>query len=115
MIDFGINYRAGMAEIDYIQCFRAGAIGSLGAIPSTLASHPFDALKIRVQASGDRVMKAMPFVLTNGIYRGLGAGIQQKIITRGPMFLFSTMSTNICHVYGGFDLTTGKGHFTISN
>ncbi len=101
-----------MAEIDYSQCFHAGAIGSLGAIPGTLAAHPFDALKIRVQASGDHVSKAIPFLLSNGIYSGLGAGIQQKIITRGPMFLFSTISTNICHVYGGFDLTIGKKRTT---
>jgi hypothetical protein len=95
-------------EIDVRQCLKDGAIGSLGAIPGTIASHPFDAIKIRVQATGDRVIKAVPFVLSNGIYSGLFAGIQQKILTRGPMFLFSALSTNICHVYGHMDLTTGE-------
>lgn len=94
-------------DIDYIQCIKSGLIGSIGAIPGTIASHPFDALKIRVQATGNKVIKVIPFVLSNGIYSGLSAGIQQKILTRGPMFLFSSIGTNICHVYGQLDLTTG--------
>jgi hypothetical protein len=94
-------------EIDVMQCLKDGVIGSIGAIPGTIASHPFDAIKIRVQATGDKVIKAAPFVVSNGIYSGLFAGIQQKIMTRGPMFLFSAFSTNICHIYGHMDLTTG--------
>jgi hypothetical protein len=94
-------------EVDILQFLKDGAIGSLGAIPGTVASHPFDALKIRIQASGQKLSKSLSFLVSNGIYNGLSAGIQQKIITRGPMFLFSAVSTNVCYVYGNMDLTTG--------
>jgi hypothetical protein len=94
-------------EVDFLQCLKDGAIGAIGAIPGTIASHPFDALKIRIQATGHRLSKSLPFLISNGIYNGLSAGIQQKVITRGPMFLFSAVSTNICYVYGNMDLTTG--------
>lgn len=100
-------------KIDYIQCLKSGLIGSIGAIPGTIASHPFDAIKIRVQATGSKVIDVIPFIKLNGFYSGLFAGIQQKVLTRGPMFLFSSVGTNICHVYGQLDLTTGNFNFIL--
>jgi hypothetical protein len=41
---------AGMTSIDTTECLRRGAIGAFGAIPGTLAAHPFDVLKMKMQA-----------------------------------------------------------------
>ena len=51
-------------EIDVAECLRRGAIGALGAIPGTLAAHPIDLVKIRIQTGAGSLRAAM---------RGLGA------------------------------------------
>ena len=79
-----------MMNIDLAECGRRGAIGAVGAIPGTLAAHPFDVVKMRQQVSG---MPALGMLKRGNIYGGVGSGIAQKIATRGPMFLFSELAT----------------------
>ena len=41
--------------VDFDECVRRGAVGAAGALPGTLAAHPFDVLKMRQQVSGSSV------------------------------------------------------------
>ena len=82
-------------EIDVAECLRRGAIGALSAIPGTLAAHPIDLVKIRIQ-TGAKARCALPCAGLGTrasdwprYYRGLGPGVLQKAATRGPMFLAS--------------------------
>lgn len=87
-------------DIDYNACLLKGMIGGIGAIPGTCGSHPFDVLKIRMQVQGQKFTPAFQHVygtagggkgqLTN-FYRGFFPAIEQRLITRGPMFLFSEL------------------------
>ena len=45
--------RVAMSSIDLPECLRRGAIGAFGAIPGTLAAHPFDVIKMNQQVSGN--------------------------------------------------------------
>lgn len=76
-------------EVDVTECLRRGAIGALGAIPGTLAAHPIDLVKIRIQTGAGSLSAAVRGLGTHasGYYRGLGPGVLQKVATRGPMFL----------------------------
>ena len=78
-------------EIDVAECLRRGAIGALGAIPGTLAAHPIDLVKIRIQTGAKNLRGAVRGLGTRAsdwprYYRGLGPGVLQKAATRGPMF-----------------------------
>ena len=75
--------------MDPAECLRRGAIGAVGAVPGTLAAHPFDVLKIRTQTATMRTFQPNPRTL----YAGVGAGVLQKVATRGPMFLASETCT----------------------
>jgi hypothetical protein len=96
-----------LSSINIIDSLRNGAIGAIGAIPATFAAHPLDAIKINSQVTGERVRTIFPRVVSNGLYNGLFAGMQQKVLTRGPMFLFSTVGTNICQHGFGMEATIG--------
>ena len=85
-----------MASIDLDECARRGAIGAFGAIPGTLAAHPCDIVKMRQQVSGASTLTALKDTSATGVrgfYRGVGAGVTQKALTRGPMFLVSEVCT----------------------
>ena len=67
-------------EIDVAECLRRGAIGALGAIPGTLAAHPIDLVKIRIQTGAGSIRAAMRGLGTRAsdwprYYRGLGPGV----------------------------------------
>ena len=113
--------------MDVGECFQRGAIGAIGAVPGTTLAHPFDVLKIRMQtspASASSLPAAIRGVVHGphgyaGLYRGLGAGVQQKVLTRGPMFLASEACTQLCQVQLGLDRTPavfcgslGSGYLT---
>ena len=98
-------------EIDVAECLRRGAIGALGAIPGTLAAHPIDLVKIRIQTGAGSVRAAVRGLGTRTsdwprYYRGLGPGVLQKAATRGPMFLASEVGTQCCET--GFGMPREK-------
>eukprot|EP00466_Bigelowiella_natans_P002607 jgi/Bigna1/84393/fgenesh1_pg.133_\ len=84
--------------IDIQQCLKKGLVGAIGVIPGTVAAHPFDVIKIRMQTSKDSLRMAMGTISKTtggfkGFYRGLSSAVQQKMITCGPMFLISEICT----------------------
>ena len=87
--------------IDPDECLRRGAIGALGSIPGTIAAHPFDLIKMRQQVGGAGVASAVCRIRAGGtrllapFYRGVTAGVGQKVLTRGPMFLVSELCTQV--------------------
>jgi hypothetical protein len=96
-------------NFEYNDAVRNGLIGAVGAIPATFAAHPFDALKIRMQVTGQTVRTALPITWSNGVYSGISAAVQQKFLTRGPMFLFSYIGTTAC--YNTFDISLTSATF----
>lgn len=110
--------------MDIRECLQRGAIGAIGAVPGTVLAHPFDMLKIRMQTRpGRSLARETKDVYTarglNGFYRGLSAGIQQKVLTRGPMFLASEACTQLCEHAMGLQRTPavfcgslGSGYLT---
>ena len=90
--------------LDAQECLRRGAIGAAGAIPGTIAAHPFDVIKMRMQVSGAPLAATARTVLAGGrldlLFRGLAAGVAQKVLTRGPMFLASEASTQCVEALG---------------
>lgn len=112
--------------MDVQECLRRGTIGAVGAVPGTVLAHPFDVLKIRMQTS-PATARSLPAAAkglyaahgTAGFYRGLTAGVQQKVLTRGPMFLASEACTQICELTMGMGRTSavfcgslGSGYLT---
>ena len=100
----GQGRSSGPVTIDVGECVRRGAVGALGVIPGTIAAHPFDVLKIRMQTTGERLGAAVRGVMGGGgrvsglggaaaLYGGLGSAVQQKMITCGPMFLVAEVCT----------------------
>ena len=85
------------AALDTDECLRKGAIGAVGAIPGTLAAHPFDLLKMRQQVTGAPLKTAYGDIQRGrtvaAFWRGAGAGVTQKVLTRGPMFLVGNAAT----------------------
>ena len=96
-------------HIDVGECSKKGLIGAFGAIPGTAAAHPFDVIKIRMQTSGDRLSTAIGHVSASGggapgsFYRGLTSALQQRVLTCGPMFLFSELFTQAAMQHGGLE------------
>ena len=86
-------------SLDAKACLEKGAIGAVGAIPGTLAAHPLDVLKMRMQVTGARLAPTTRAVAASGgvgaFYRGVGPGVAQKIVTRGPMFLLAEACTQL--------------------
>ena len=103
--------------VDWRECLVKGAIGAAGAVPGTILAHPADVVKMRMQTNSSslyppRVLDAVRSV-THGstirwyggppptapqqlatslragslLFRGLFPAIQQKVMTRGLMFL----------------------------
>jgi hypothetical protein len=100
-------------DIDYSACLQKGLIGGIGAIPGTVGSHPFDVLKIRMQTRGDRLRDAARVIYHHNqspsmrnFYRGFFPAIEQRLLTRGPMFLVSELYTQAVHQNTGWDITT---------
>ena len=98
------------APMDAQSCLKQGAVGVLGAIPGTVLAHPFDVLKIRMQTgTASTLVAAAQGVVRGtgplGFYWGLTAGVQQKVLTRGPMFLASEASTQLCELQLGMQRT----------
>ena len=95
--------------VDVGACCRRGAIGAVGAIPGTALAHPFDVCKMRMQVTGEgRLAPTLAAIrcagggsLASGCYRGVFAGITQKVATRGPMFLASELCTQLCMEHAG--------------
>eukprot|EP01043_Picozoa_sp_COSAG02_P019327 COSAG02_NODE_926_length_15856_cov_13.975566_5_plen_280_part_00 len=112
--------------MDAQECLRRGAIGAVGAVPGTMLAHPFDVLKIRMQTDpvSNRSLPAASRSVyaahgMRGFYRGLAAGVQQKVLTRGPMFLASEACTQVCELTMGMNRTPavfcgslGSGYLT---
>ena len=101
-----------MASLNVRECLSRGAIGAVGAVPGTCLAHPFDVLKIRMQtapAAAPTVAAAVRGVLaahgSTGFYRGVTAGVQQKVLTRGPMFLAAEACTQSCELAFGMART----------
>lgn len=98
--------------IDVGQCLKKGLVGTLGIVPGTIAAHPFDVIKIRMQTAGDPFKLAMQSIAKGrgmtAFYRGLGSAIQQKMITCGPMFLVSETCTQGMQLSG---MTRGQACF----
>ncbi|GAB5371640.1 hypothetical protein AAMO2058_001597400 [Amorphochlora amoebiformis] len=95
---------ASLGAIDLRECVKKGVVGALGVIPGTIAAHPFDVIKIRMQTSTDSLRGAVVRIGAErgavGFYGGLGSAIQQKMITCGPMFLVSEICTQGMQVTG---------------
>lgn len=73
----------------------------MGAIPGTLAAHPLDLTKIRLQlGAAVSVRHALSETLRHGPWAGVGPGMQQKVLTRGPMFLASELATQTVESIG---------------
>lgn len=110
-----------LKNIDHEECIRKGMIGAIGSIPSTIAAHPFDVMKIRMQISGCSIAEAISHIngkdqsyrALKNYYRGLSPGIQQKVFTRGPMFFFSSLSSQTVECMFGLEkvLATFYGSF----
>ena len=91
-------------SIDLTECLRRGAIGAFGAIPGTLAAHPFDVIKINQQVSGNAASAVLSSIgSVSRLYGGVQAGVAQKIATRGPMFLASELSTQTVQYSTGLE------------
>lgn len=103
-------------DIDVGACLQKGLIGGIGAIPGTMGSHPFDVVKIRMQVKGDKLTPALrtihgsssPASIGN-FYRGFVPAIEQRLVTRGPMFLFSELYTQV--VFNNTGLTKIQSTF----
>ena len=91
--------------IDTDECLRRGCIGAFGAMPGTIAAHPCDVIKMRMQVTGAGLQPTLSAIRATpgGFYRGLGAGIGQKVLTRGPMFLASEACTQLCMRFSGLE------------
>jgi len=103
--------------MDWRQCAAQGVVGAAGAVPGTLAAHPFDVCKIRLQTGTSA--SALGAARAGGLYGGLGAAVGQKVLTRGPMFLASAVGSQICRDHLGMDGATavavgslGSGYVT---
>lgn len=92
--------------VECLKCLEAGAIGGIGAIPGTFAAHGFDIVKIRQQLTGEGILRAIATVYNGGptrtggtispsisyFFSGAVPAVNQKIATRTPMFLVSSLS-----------------------
>jgi len=87
--------------LDAQQCLQQGLIGALGAIPGTIAAHPLDLTKIRMQVDSSVKIREAFQHTAKAPFRGLSAGIQQKVLTRGPMFFCSEVGTQLCQRWMG--------------
>lgn len=80
---------------------QQGAIGALGSVPGTVCAHPLDVLKIRLQTttrSGSLPDAARSLFRERGFrgfYQGLLPALEQRFLSRGPMFLVSEVSTDL--------------------
>jgi Mitochondrial carrier protein len=89
-------------SMDFMACLQQGAVGAVGAIPGTITAHPLDLTKIRMQVDvSTNFQSAMRQTFNNGLFRGLVPGIQQKVMTRGPMFFCSEVCTQLCQIITG--------------
>jgi len=103
-------------DIDVKACLLKGLIGGVGAIPGTMGSHPFDVVKIRMQVKGDKLTPALKTIHNSSnpasmrnFYRGFCPAIEQRLVTRGPMFLFSELYTQV--VFNNTGLTKIQSTF----
>jgi hypothetical protein len=100
-------------DINYSECLLKGLIGGIGAMPGTCGSHPFDVVKIRMQTQGDKLGDAARVIFNHNnnpglknFYRGFRPAIEQRLITRGPMFLVSELYTQAVEQNTGWSRTT---------
>ena len=106
-------------EINLQECMHKGLVGAIGAIPGTVCAHPFDVVKIRMQTSRTSdpfcggIRKAIKAVAAglerpgtpgalqaSQFFRGLAPAMQQKVITRAPMFLLAELCTQAYQTAG---------------
>eukprot|EP00929_Paragymnodinium_shiwhaense_P007943 TRINITY_DN111868_c0_g1_i1.p1 TRINITY_DN111868_c0_g1~~TRINITY_DN111868_c0_g1_i1.p1 ORF type:complete len:322 (+),score=47.78 TRINITY_DN111868_c0_g1_i1:73-966(+) len=100
-------------RVDFLACLQKGLIGGIGAMPGTCGSHPFDVIKIRMQVNAEplqtainNVRYAKPNPGFGNFYRGFFPAIEQRMVTRLPMFLVSELFTQIVYNNTDFSLTT---------
>ena len=103
-------------SIDLRLCLENGAIGACGGVPGTIFAHPFDVIKCRQQIHGGSVTQAFRFIHGGAsmagnaanwmnFSKGLLPAVQQKVVTRAPMFFVSSMSVQFCERALGFAAT----------
>ena len=100
----------GREVIDLQECLHKGLVGAVGAIPGTVCAHPFDVVKIRMQTSAAKnpfwggIRSAIRAVGQGGtfcrFFKGLSPAVQQKVITRAPMFLLAELCTQTVESLG---------------
>lgn len=111
--------------VEYYKCLEAGAVGGIGAVPGTLAAHGFDLIKIRQQLTGLSLPHAIASVYNGSssssfrqlagtstrsatspsisfFFAGAIPAVNQKIATRAPMFLASSLSVQFFESSLGF-------------
>lgn len=113
----GITLR--VDAVDFKECLYKGVVGAVGAIPGTACAHPFDVVKMRMQTAPTATpwvggIRAAALHIGQGggggfrasnFLNGLSPAIQQKVVTRAPMFLFSEMSTQLVEVNSSLSRT----------
>jgi len=91
-----------MFQLDYNRAIREGSVGAVGAIPGTVASFPLDFIKVHQQSHPTplSLRKAVDFLSLKSIIRGCGPAVSQKIATRAPMFLCSSLAVQASESIG---------------
>ena len=109
-----------MIHVDIALAVKQGSIGALGAIPGTIVSFPLDVIKVH-QQSHHRPLSAVGAVSLlskDSLLRGCGPAVSQKVATRVPMFLFSSLfvqvgeSCGLDPVLAAFVGSAGSGYLT---
>ncbi|GMH95875.1 hypothetical protein TrST_g3396 [Triparma strigata] len=80
-------------SISYNNALIQGFVGAAGAVPGTVLSFPFDSIKIRQQTTpGLSLFSASNTQAAWGFHKGMGHAVNQKVMTRFPMFLVSAIA-----------------------
>jgi len=107
--------------VNFQECLYKGAVGAVGAVPGTVSAHPFDVVKMRMQTTPTPtpwvggIRAAVSSIGRSGgsssslrlapFFNGLVPAVQQKVVTRAPMFLLSELSTQIVQGTTGLSRT----------
>ncbi|CAJ1348208.1 unnamed protein product [Effrenium voratum] len=84
--------------MDTRSSLQQGAVGAIGSLPGTICAHPLDVVKIRLQTTdcGSHLTAARSIFYSKGLfgfYQGLMPALEQRFLSRGPMFLVSEVCT----------------------
>ncbi|CAK9118485.1 unnamed protein product [Durusdinium trenchii] len=95
---------APVVGLSHFAPIQQGAIGALGSLPGTVCAHPLDVVKIRSLDARSHMATCSLLDAARGIfrdrgvrgfYRGLLPALEQRFLSRGPMFLVSEVSTQV--------------------